>query len=371
MRRVVGCAALMIALWAAPSAHAAFKPVAAATGVTPGFAVGADVKGGVLRTLRIDSTGAGVIKWRCSGPCRRTGGPPERITHPKGATVIHRLNLRMLKGTSLMIDVVVPSGQSRFLRVAARNRRPVVTAAGCLDGQGRRGACPAPVTLPSPPGPGPSAPVPPAATPAATVTPEPTIMPPPTVAPPVNNPDGALEKVTRVGTSHARVSGWASDADVASAAITVRSLVEGAPAAEAAAGLVHAQFSGHGFNFLVPIDDRRRNICVVAVNVGGGSDRLLRGCRAVPELADLNDDGYVGCVDQQRLLARYGQNGVELPEDLNNNGTVEIMDLSMLLSRFRPPPAEPKCPSLNTSAYGASARDRGDRSAAGRAGGVA
>lgn len=342
MRRAVGGAALALALWLVPSAHAAFKPVRAAKGVTPSHSVRADVKGGVLRTLRIEDTGAGVIRWRCSGPCRRTGGPAERISHPKQATVIHRLNLRLLEGTALTIDIVVPSGQSRYLRVAARNKRPVVTAAGCLDARGRRGVCLAPVAQPAP-NPNPSAPSPPPAAPV--VTPEPLVVPVPTVAPPANDPDGALERVTRVGASHARVSGWATDADVASSAITVRSLVEGAPAAEAAAGLVHALFPGHGFNFLVPVDDKRRTLCILAVNAGGGSDRLLRGCRAVPELGDLTDDGYIGCADQRALVARYGQSGAELPEDLNNDGTVNIFDLSMLLGRFRQPPGEPaSCP---------------------------
>ena len=310
--------------------------MASAAGVTPGYVVRADVRENVLRTLRIENTGAGVIKWRCSGPCRRSGGPAERITHPRGATVIHRLNLRLLKRTALKINVVVPSGQSRHLTVAVSNRRLVVSAAGCIDAAGRRGACAlAPVTAPAPP-----VATSPVTTPVVTAT-----TPVPTAAPPANDPDGQLERVTRVGPSHARVSGWAADADAASAAITVCSLVEGTAAAEAAAALSHAVFAGHGFNFLVPVDDTRRTICVLAMNLGGGTDRLLKACRQVPELADLDDDTYIGCSDQGILLSQYGKDGVELAGDLTNDGRVNLFDLSMLLSRFRQPPGEPSpCP---------------------------
>jgi hypothetical protein len=171
--------------------------------------------------------------------------------------------------------------------------------------------------------------------------PVPAPQPEPTPVAPANNPDGRVERVTRVDQGHARVTGWASDADAASAAMTVRALVEGTPAAETSAGITRPAVGPHGFDFVVPVDDFRRTICILAVNLGGGSDTLLKGCDAVPEVGDFNDDGFISCDELNQLKANYGKSGSGLTGDLNNDGTVNIFDLSLMLSHFRPPPGAP------------------------------
>src|SRR3954452_14474618 len=171
--------AVALALSGASAGQAALKRVAVARGLAPAHVVRADVRSRVLRTLQIEGTGAGVIKWRCSGPCRRTGGPPAKITHPHGATVLRHINVRLTAGTMLKLSVIVPSGQSHYLNVTAVRGRPVVSAAGCINAGGGHAPCTAPVTPPSSP----------AQTPAASIVPA-----VPTPVSPTNDPDGKLEQ---------------------------------------------------------------------------------------------------------------------------------------------------------------------------------
>lgn len=332
MSRRSGLALLATAcalLWCA-AAQARLRPVHAAHGVKPAYGVRADVRPGhpaVLRTLRIAHTGAGVIKWRCAGTCRRGGGPATRITHPSGSTVIAHMNLRLRGRMTLTIEVVVPGGQSRYLAVATDGARLRVTKAGCITAAGRPGACAA-APSPTPP-----------------VAPSPTPSPAPTPVAPANNPDGRLTQIKRVDPAHAEAIGWASDADAPNAPLTVRALVEGSPAAEASAAVFTLAFGPHGFDFLVPVDSYRHTVCVEALNVGGGNDAVLNGCQAVPEVGDLNDDGYVGCADLRELQGEYGTTGSHLPGDLNDDGKVDIFDLSLLESHYHAAPGDPNpCP---------------------------
>jgi hypothetical protein len=122
-----------------------------------------------LRTLRIDNTGAGVLKWRCAGRCHQNAGPPPSISHPHHNTMIRHLDLRLRGAFTLTLEVVVPSGQSRFLKLTARGRRLRVSAAGCIDAKGRLRPCPA-----GPHGPTPSPTPTPTAAPSPIPTPAPT-----------------------------------------------------------------------------------------------------------------------------------------------------------------------------------------------------
>jgi hypothetical protein len=339
----------MLGLALAPAGSlAAPKPVPVARGVDSVYPLRADVRPGqppVLRRLQIAGTGAGVIKWRCSGSCHRASGPASRISHPNGTTVVGHLNLK-LRGTSrLKIDVIVPSGQSRYLVLTTSGKRLRVTSTGCIDGRGRAGACTrgepqaAAPSLDTPAAP----PAPQAAAPNATPSPTPT--PAPTPAPPANNPEGRLIDVSRADIAHAEVFGWARDADAPDAPVTVRALVAGVPAAEASAATFSPTFGGRMFDFLVPVDTDRHTICVVALNIGGGADTVLSGCRDVFTVGDLNEDGYVGCYDLALLVSEFNQTGANLPGDIDNNGTVTAHDMSLLLGKWSPPPSDPNpCP---------------------------
>jgi hypothetical protein len=349
----------MAILWMAvlpTHAIAALAPVKVARGVQSAYALRADVRSGrtpVLRTLQIAGTGAGVIKWRCSGPCHHAPGPATQITHPKGSTVIGRLNLALRGTNTIKIDVIVPSGQSRFLVLTATRKGLRVTSAGCIDARGRAGVCNALTPQPAAPSPNTqppaSAPIPQAFTPTPTPTPVPTASPTPTSTPtptgPANNPDGRFLSVTRVDLYHAEVTGWANDADAPGAPITVRALVTDVPAAEAVTTTFLPQFGGRTFDFVVPVDTNRRTICVIAVNVGGGVDTMLNRCRDVPDVGDLNDDGYVGCADLGIIQSQFGQSGDHLTGDIDRNGIVTAHDLSLLLGKWSPPPTDPNpCP---------------------------
>jgi hypothetical protein len=168
----LGLVAMAALLVPAAEAAGALKPVRVAAGVVHAYKVEADVNPGhppTLRTLRIDNTGAGVLKWRCAGRCHQNAGPPPSISHPHHNTMIRHLDLRLRGAFTLTLEVVVPSGQSRFLKLTARGRRLRVSAAGCIDAKGRLRPCPA-----GPHGPTPSPTPTPTAAPSPIPTPAPT-----------------------------------------------------------------------------------------------------------------------------------------------------------------------------------------------------
>src|SRR4051812_45882159 len=100
------------------AAHAGLIDVKPRPGVTPAYVVQADAhskRGAIeVRMLRLRGTGAGVVKYRCAGACRRSPGPSPRISHPHATTVINHLNLIFARTTVLSLSVIVPGGQSHF-----------------------------------------------------------------------------------------------------------------------------------------------------------------------------------------------------------------------------------------------------------------
>lgn len=92
------------------------------------------------------------------------------------------------------------------------------------------------------------------------------------------NPQGVLESVTSPGAGTLRIVGWARDADSAGA-IQVAITVDGTPAGRFTADRPRADGQdGHGFDVtLTGIAPGPRQVCVTALNVGGGADVSL-GC---------------------------------------------------------------------------------------------
>lgn len=95
------------------------------------------------------------------------------------------------------------------------------------------------------------------------------------------DPTGVLESVTSPGPGTVRVTGWARDVDT-SAPIQVRLSVDGVVVRTVtASGPRGDAWNGYGFDeTLTGVDPGAREVCAVAVNVGGGSDRSL-GCATV------------------------------------------------------------------------------------------
>jgi hypothetical protein len=97
------------------------------------------------------------------------------------------------------------------------------------------------------------------------------------------------------------------------------------------------------------VDSDRHTICIVALNIGGGADTGLSGCRDVFAVGDLNEDGYVGCYDLALLVSEFNQTGTNLPGDIDNSGTVTAHDMSLLLGKWSPPPSDPNpCPTTGS-----------------------
>ena len=250
----------------------------------------------------IDGTGAGVIRWRCTGFCRRVTRPAMRITHPDGA---HRADpvqpeaaqdehAQDQRGRPQRAKSLPGGPRARHAPAGERGRRHRLRGPG--------GPCapstPTPVTPASPTRPAP----------VATPTPTPTVAPDPTPVPPVNHPDGRLAAGVasrpvprpgqRVGQRPRRARRRPHRAGARRRA---------ARSAEAAAGIFAAAFGQHAFDFQVPVRSNRHKICVQAVNVGGGADVMLAECRELAEVGDFNEDGYVGCYDVSFLKSEYGQ----------------------------------------------------------------
>lgn len=94
------------------------------------------------------------------------------------------------------------------------------------------------------------------------------------------NPYGVLDSVTSTGPGTLRVMGWAEDGDT-TAAISVRATVDGVDKGTFPANAARDDIkSGHGFDFtLTGITPGAREVCVTALNIGGGTNRQL-GCRS-------------------------------------------------------------------------------------------
>jgi len=92
------------------------------------------------------------------------------------------------------------------------------------------------------------------------------------------NPTGVLESVTSPGPGTLRIVGWAVDADTAGA-IQVDVAVDGVPKGRFTADRPRGDaYGGHGFDVtLTGVSSGPRQVCVTAVNVGGGADVSL-GC---------------------------------------------------------------------------------------------
>lgn len=92
------------------------------------------------------------------------------------------------------------------------------------------------------------------------------------------NPTGVLESVTSPGPGTLRIVGWAVDADT-TGAIQVDVTVDGVPKGRFTADRPRGDtYGGHGFDVtLTGIGSGPRQVCVTAVNVGGGTDVSL-GC---------------------------------------------------------------------------------------------
>ncbi|MEZ5239259.1 MAG: hypothetical protein R2716_10030 [Microthrixaceae bacterium] len=100
------------------------------------------------------------------------------------------------------------------------------------------------------------------------------------------NPRGVLETANSTGPGTIRLLGWAQDADT-SAAIAVRVTVDGTSAGQFPANRARSDgHDGHGFDItLTGIDPGDHEVCVTALNVGGGKDVGL-GCMEVPVASD-------------------------------------------------------------------------------------
>jgi len=298
-----------------------------------------------LRTLRVARTGEGLVRLRCP-LCRRVSGKDPRTTHPGRATKIAKLNLLLRSRSVITLRVVVPGRVTRYVRLGLRARALTVVEAGCLGTNDRRLPCPA---SPQPPASGPSQPN--AGTPAPSGDPATPGVPAVPVAPGVGGsgggpspiegpgPVGELSGAERVSLSEVRLFGWARDADAGTRPVLVMGLVDGRQAGEGRAFTHHP----YRFDFNVPIDGGVRTVCAQAINVGGGSDRVLTGCFDVAAFADLDSNGYVSCSDVEILKRHYGQPGGYAQGDLNADGTVEIRDLSIILARAEGRPGESSC----------------------------
>jgi subtilisin family serine protease len=106
---------------------------------------------------------------------------------------------------------------------------------------------------------------------------------------PTGNPFGNVETIRQFGPRGAQLSGWVIDPDTAGA-VTLHTYVNGAFRGTGTADLsrtdVGRAFPGfgnnHGFNHTVSgLVPGRNNVCVYAINIGGGTTNPLLGCRTV------------------------------------------------------------------------------------------
>jgi hypothetical protein len=126
-------------------------------------------------------------------------------------------------------------------------------------------------------------------------------VPPPTPRPVVNNPFGSLDGAQQTTSLNAvHVTGWAADADAASASLTVRITVDGTVVTSATANSyrpdVANAYAGygayHGYDVVVPASNAAHSICVIAVNVGSGQDKTL-GCRTEDTVTGFTGSTFV------------------------------------------------------------------------------
>lgn len=104
----------------------------------------------------------------------------------------------------------------------------------------------------------------------------------------LGDPFGSLDAVTSPSTSTVHVAGWASDPNDPLGTLAIRvsmgATVLGQGYANQSRSDVSAVYpnygSMHGFDFTVSAPGGSLNICLTAINVGGGSDRQL-GCKSV------------------------------------------------------------------------------------------
>lgn len=121
----------------------------------------------------------------------------------------------------------------------------------------------------------------------------------------IHFPDGNLDSAVRVPDG-VRLVGWAADADT-TGAISVHGLVDRSKAGEASAGLPYPGRGAHGFDFVLPVDWRSREICARGINVGGGSDVDLPGCQRIPFLdCPTTSPTIVGTEGDDQILGTPG-----------------------------------------------------------------
>jgi hypothetical protein len=111
------------------------------------------------------------------------------------------------------------------------------------------------------------------------------------------NPRGSFDSVTSPAPGQVRISGWAFDPDAPAKPVSIRAFLGGKPEQGGAsryelgpvanqqrtdlAALYPVAGAAHGFDASFPVvGSGRQRICVYALDIGPGSNRLL-GCRAV------------------------------------------------------------------------------------------
>jgi hypothetical protein len=107
-----------------------------------------------------------------------------------------------------------------------------------------------------------------------------------TITVPTGNPFGALDWAVSPGPGQVRVTGWAVDPDTISP-IAVHVYVNGVIVGGATAslnrfdvGVVFPAYGpNHGFDVTMAAPGGTGEVCVYAINVGGGTTNPLLGCR--------------------------------------------------------------------------------------------
>ena len=98
------------------------------------------------------------------------------------------------------------------------------------------------------------------------------------------DPYGGLDAPT-FGPASVRITGWATDPN-AGGPIDVIVTLDGAVLSRATALLYRDGVGNRGFDVTVPASPASRQVCVTAVNVGGGSDASI-GCASFPYSTDV------------------------------------------------------------------------------------
>lgn len=114
---------------------------------------------------------------------------------------------------------------------------------------------------------------------------------------PSGNPFGNFEVLTASGPGQVRMRGWAIDPDT-TAPVTLHVYANGtflgatpAPGTRNDVGAVFPAYGpNHGFDTVMAVPGGRTQVCVFALNIGGGTANTLLGCRTV-ELATGNPFG--------------------------------------------------------------------------------